>query len=68
MIKKIFRFLAEYFVLLGGLLFIFTMGAIYAFLQPEGTLVNITFLIIVVGWIIFLIKYFWDLVEKDKKA
>ncbi|OGM18846.1 hypothetical protein A2686_02290 [Candidatus Woesebacteria bacterium RIFCSPHIGHO2_01_FULL_38_10] len=68
MIKKIFRFLAEYFVFLGGLLFIFTMGAIYAFLQPEGTLVNITFLIIVVGWIIFLIKYFWDLVEKDKKA
>ncbi|MBU0569445.1 hypothetical protein KKB40_01540 [Patescibacteria group bacterium] len=63
-IKKLLRLIAEYFVFIGGFLFIFFIGIIYAFLRPEGMLINVIFLLIAVGWIIFLIKYFWDLMEK----
>ena len=41
-----------------GLLFIFAMGVLYAFIRPEGLLLNGVFLLIVIGWVIFLIKYF----------
>ena len=67
-VKKILRFVAEYFVVVGGLLFIFAMGVLYAFIRPEGLLLNGVFLLIVIGWVIFLIKYFWDLMDKRKNV
>jgi len=66
MLKKFFRFVAEYFVFLSGTLFIFIMGIIYAFLRLEGILANLVFFLIALGWILFLIKYFWELMEKKK--
>lgn len=68
MIRSVLRFIAEYFVFFAGLLFIFIIGALYAFLQLEGLLVNVIFLIIAVGWAIFLIEYFWELMGKKKKV
>jgi len=65
-IEKIWRFFAEYFVFVGGFLFIFAIGALYAYLRPQGVLFNVIFLIITIGWIVFLIRYFWDLLEKKK--
>lgn len=67
MIRKFFRFFAEYFVLFVGILFIFVIGAIYAFLRPQGGLINGVFLVILVGWVIYQIKYFWDFFDKKKK-
>ena len=67
MIKSFFRFIAEYFVFFAGLLFIFIIGVIYAYLRLEGLIVNLVFLLIAIGWTIFLIKYFWELMEKKKK-
>jgi cytochrome c biogenesis protein CcdA len=66
-IKKILNFFAKYFVFAVGFLFVFVIGFIYAMLRPEGILVNAIFLIIVLGWIVFIIFYFWDLIEKNKK-
>ena len=63
-IKKLLSLIAEYFVFVGGFLFIFFIGLLYAFLRPEGALINSVFLLIAVGWIVFLIKYFWDIMEK----
>ena len=44
------------------------IGAIFAFIRPEGPLIMIIFLIIALGWIIFLIKYFWELMDKDQPS
>lgn len=68
MIKSVLKLIAEYFVFLGGFLFVFAVGAIYAFLRPEGAVVGSIFLIIGIGWILFLIKYFWDLLEKHSNS
>ena len=65
-LSKIFRFFAEFFVFFVGLLFIFVIGFIYAYIKPEGLLFNIVFLAIVVSWVIFMVKYFWELLEKHK--
>lgn len=65
-IKKLFRFMGNSFAFVGGLLFIFTLGVIYAFVKPQGYLINGIFLLLGIGWIGFLIKYFWDLVEKNE--
>lgn len=65
-IRNIFRVLAEYFSFLIGFVFIFVIGVLYAFLHDEGLLVNIVFLIIAIGWMVYLIKSFWDLMEKKK--
>ncbi len=67
-IRKIFRFIAEYFVFFVGFLFIFVIGLFYAFIRPEGILFNLVFLVIAVGWVIFLIRYFWELIEKQKSS
>ena len=70
LIRRSIRFIAEHFVFFVGLLFIFVIGGVYAFLRPEGLVINLIFLIIALGWIIFLIKYFWDIMDKgrDKKV
>lgn len=64
MFSKFFRFFAEYFVFLVGFLFIFVVGFLYAFIKPEGLLFNLVFLAIAVGWVVYLVKYFWELMEK----
>ena len=66
-IKNILKFIATYFVFVGGILFIFGIGLIFAYLRPQGFLINAIFLIITIGWIIFITKYFWDLMEKKTK-
>ena len=66
LIRKSFRFIASYFSFVGGLLFIFTLGVIYAFVKPQGYLINSIFLLLAMGWVGFLIKYFWDLVDKNE--
>jgi len=65
-VKNLLRFFAKNFVFLVGFLFIFVFGFIYAYLRPQGVLFNAVFLVIVIGWVIFIIKYFWELMEKDK--
>lgn len=65
-VKKIAHFMANYFAFVGGLLFIFTLGVIYAFIKPQGILINGIFLLLGLGWVGFLIKYFWDIVEKNE--
>jgi hypothetical protein len=68
MIKKIFHFIAKNFVFVGGLLFIFAIGLTFSFLKVDSWLVRIIFLIFALGWILFLIKYFWDLMDKNQKG
>lgn len=58
------RFFAEYFVFFVGFLFIFGVGVVYALIRPEGLLFNLVFLAVAIGWVIFLVKYFWELMEK----
>ena len=65
--RKTLRFIATYFVVFIGLIFIFVVGALYAFIRPEGALINVIFLIILVGWVVYQIKYFWDLIDKRKE-
>jgi len=67
MIKSVIRFIAEYFVFIAGFLFIFIIGALYAVLQLEGLVINLVFLLIAIGWTVFIIRYFWELMEKKKK-
>lgn len=67
MIKKIARFFAEYFVFVVNLVFIFVIAAVYGFLDAGGY-VNVIFLLLVIVWIIYQIKYFWDLLGKKSKA
>ncbi len=50
-IRKILRFIAEYFVFVVGFAFIFVFGFLYAFVRPESAVFNVVFLVIVVGWI-----------------
>lgn len=66
-VRNILRFFAKNFVFLVGILLIFVFGFIYAYLKPEGIIINSVFFLIVVGWVIFIIKYFWELMEKDRK-
>lgn len=66
-IKGFFHFFAEYFVFVAELLFAFVLGAVYAISRPRGVMVNIVFLLIIFGWLAYLIKNFWDLMEKRKK-
>lgn len=66
-IRKIFRFIGEYFVFVGGFLFVFVIGALYAFIRPEGLVFNLVFLLIAVGWVVFLIRYFWELLDKNNE-
>ena len=65
-IKRIFQFFAEYFVFVAQILFAFVLGAVYAIAQPKGFWPNLAFLLIIVGWLAYLIKNFWDLMEKRK--
>ncbi len=67
MIRLILRFIAEYFVFVVGLLFIFLLGIVYALLKLDGLASNIFFLLIALGWVAFLIRYFWELMEKKHK-
>ena len=64
--SKIFKLFAEYFVFFMGFLFIFVVGFLYAYIKPEGMLFNIIFLTIAIGWVIFMVKYFWELLDKNK--
>ena len=66
-LKSLLGFLAKNFVFVVGIIFIFVFGFLYSYLRPQGAVFNTIFLIIVVGWIVFMIKYFWELMEKDKK-
>ena len=65
---KVLGFVAKYFVFLAGVGFIFFIGMLYAFIRPEGLAINLGFLVILLGWVLFLIKYFWDILEKDKQS
>ena len=64
-LSKIFRFFAEYFIFLAGFLFIFVIGFLYAYIRPEGALFNVIFLVIAIGWVIFMVRYFWEILEKS---
>jgi len=61
------KFIARNFVFFVGFLFIFVFGFLYAYVKPEGLLFNGIFLLVMIGWMVFMIKYFWELMDKDKK-
>lgn len=65
-IKKMARFFAEYFIFVVGFLFIFVIGGLYAFLRPQGW-VSAIFLVIAIGWIVYLTKNFWEIIDKNNK-
>lgn len=65
-VKKLFQFIAKNFVFVGGILFVFVIGLVYSLLRPESIWVNVIFLAIVLGWVVFIIVYFWDLMDKNK--
>ena len=67
-LSKVLRFVAENFVFLVGFLFIFVIGFLYALIKPQGFLFNIVFLLITVVWIIFMVRYFWELMEKNESG
>jgi hypothetical protein len=67
MIRRLFRYIAEYFIFLIGFVFIFVIGAIYSFIQPEGLWANALFLLIALGWVVYIVKQFWDLIDKNRK-
>ena len=54
LMSRFFKLFAEYFVFLIGFLFIFVVGLLYAYIRPEGLLFNVVFLVIAIGWIVFL--------------
>jgi hypothetical protein len=60
------HFIQKIVPIIFSILFIFAIGAVYALLRPEDLIIHIVFLIIVIGWIIFVIKLIWDLIEGDK--
>ncbi len=64
-VKKALGFLAKNFVFFVGIIFIFVFGFLYAYVKPQGIIFNGVFLLIVIGWVIFMIRYFWELMEKD---
>ena len=68
MLKRLLRFIAEYFVFVGGFMLIFVIGVFYAYIRSMGIIFNAIFLVIVIGWVIYLIKYFWEILDKDKKT
>jgi membrane protein implicated in regulation of membrane protease activity len=65
-LRSIGIFIAKYFIFVVGFLFVFVIGGLYALLQPDGW-VGVIFLFITVGWIIYLIKHFWEVMDKNKK-
>jgi hypothetical protein len=67
-IMKIFTLINSWFTFLLGLIFIFGIGLIYAYLQPEDLWLNIVFLVIALGWVAFTIKYIWDVMDKKRVA
>jgi len=66
--RSLLGFVAKYFVFLAGVGFIFFIGMLYAFIRPEGLIINLGFLVILLGWVLYLIKYFWDILDKDEKS
>ena len=66
-VRNLVRKFSEYIVFIAGLLFIFVLGLIYSFIEPESLIIKAVFVLIVIGWTAFLIKYFWDLIEKGRK-
>lgn len=66
-LTQIFKLFAEYFVFFVGLIFIFVVGFLYAYIKPRGLLFNMVFLVIAVGWVIFMVKYFWEILDKNSK-
>jgi hypothetical protein len=67
MIKKIFELIAEYFAFFAGFLFVFVLGLVYAIFRPEGLVFNLVFIVVITGFVIYLVKSFWELLEKGKK-
>jgi len=65
-ISKLIKLFAEYFIFFVGFLFIFVVGFLYAFISPQGLLFNLIFLLIALLWVFFIVKYFWELLEKGE--
>lgn len=54
----------NYIVFAVEIAFIFIIGLLYAFIQPEELWVKLIFLVIAFGWVIFIIKSIWDYIER----
>lgn len=65
--RSFFQFFSQSITLVLGLVFIFGMGLLYAFVRPEELIINLIFFVIVLGWLVFVIKYVWDALDKGKK-
>lgn len=53
----------SYLVFAVELAFIFFIGLLYAFIQPEEIWVKLIFLVIAFGWVIYIIKSIWEFIE-----
>ncbi len=64
--KLILTLVKSWFTFILGLVFIFGIGLIYAYLQPEDLWLKAVFLVIALGWVAFTIKYIWDVMDKKR--
>ncbi len=58
----------SWFIFILGLIFIFAIGVVYAYLQPEDLWLKLIFLVIALGWVAFMIKYIWDVMDKKRST
>lgn len=65
--KFLLNLISRYFSFVFGFIFVFIIGATYAFVQPEGILINAIFLVISLGWVVYIIKSLWDIIDKKRE-
>lgn len=65
-VKQLFQSINQAVTFFLGLLFIFGIGVLYAYIQPEDIVLNGIFFVIALGWVVFTIKYVWDALDKKE--
>jgi len=64
---RIIGVFSQYVGLVIGVVFAFILGLIYAVLRPKQIFVNIIILVNLLGWLIYIIKFIWEMLDKRKE-
>lgn len=64
--NRLIMLFSQYFGLIIGIIFAFGIGTAYAVLQPNDVVISSIIFISLAGWLIYIIKFVWDLVDKRK--
>lgn len=65
--SSVFNKIVDLLPFVAGFIFIFIIGIVYAFLRPEGLLLNGFFLLMVIAWVIYIIKLLWETIDRISK-